>query len=72
MDCLETFEVDSKYNQKHLLAELGYKIDDKIIHCPKCKSTRVRKIILMPSVIYRGDGFTKAVTGNDHESTDSD
>ena len=47
--CNHVFEVESSYG------------DDKKPKCPECRSSKVKKIIVLPSsVIYRGDGFTKS------------
>lgn len=45
-DCFHVFEVESSY---------GDEVKPK---CPKCRSSKVRKVILTTSVHYKGDGFT--------------
>ena len=48
-NCNFEFEVEKSYT------------DDSITKCPKCRSKQVRKIIRSATtVIYIGDGFTKA------------
>jgi putative FmdB family regulatory protein len=43
------------------VAELSYKDTHKKPKCPKCGSGKTRKIIALPSIHYKGDGFTKSV-----------
>ena len=42
------------------LFEVEKTIDDETkIRCPMCKSRKVKKLINIPTVIYRDDGFTQ-------------
>lgn len=47
--CGKQFEHESSYS------------DNKKPKCPECRSSKVRKIILPSSVVYRGEGFTKKI-----------
>lgn len=38
-----------------------YYSEDKKPKCPECRSSKVRKVILPSSVVYKGSGFTKKV-----------
>ena len=42
------------------LFEVEKTIDDETkIRCPMCKSRKVKKLINIPTVIYKDDGFTQ-------------
>lgn len=57
-NCDLRFEYESKTRVDLNLEALGF---DASPRCPKCDSIDTKKIIIPPTVIFRGAGFTKTI-----------